>query len=360
MVNILEPPARAALYLALMLVVGVPIGALGVVLPTLRWLGLSTAGASATLLRWTQWAVILMLIGALALFAAQVAPLELELADLEAWSEFIRLSLLGQMLIVRLGLGLLALAALLLVGRLIGATQAKSGFVIMMTACALSGLAAHATLAGTSHSAAMDVGLAPVLADFAHLLAGALWGGGVITLLVTSQHLRQTADSTTALAAIRLLSQRFSPFGLLGIALALGTGLALSSVHVPDAESLSGSLYGQLVLLKLGLVIVIVTIGAVLRRAIYQGSATSQKIQRLLIAEALIACGIFFSAALLTSTAPPHEMIVHQMSDGSVHVMHKADSDFQRLLSVVALAVFAAGAFAVVLEWRNRLKGSEI
>jgi hypothetical protein len=53
-------------------------------------------------------------------------------------------------------------------------------------------------------------------------------------------------------------------------------------------------------------------------------------------------------------------MIVHQMSDGSVHVMHKADSDFQRLLSVVALAVFAAGAFAVVLEWRNRLKGSEI
>jgi len=357
MVNVLEPPARAALYLALMLVVGMPIGALGIVLPTLRWLGLSIADALTPLLRWMRGAAILMLLGTLALFIAQVVPLELELEGLEGWLEFIRLSLLGQMLIARLGLGLLALLALLLVGRLTGATQTKSGF-IMMTACALAGLAAYATLASTSHSAAMDVGLVPVLADFAHLLAGALWGGGVITLLAASQHLRQAADSATALAAIRMMGQRFSPLGLLGVALAAGTGLALSSVHVPDAESLGDSLYGQLVLLKLGLVIVVMAMGAALRRAVYQRSATSQGIQRLLIIEALIACSIFLSAALLTSTAPPHEMIVHQMDDGSIHVMNKADSDFQRLLSAIALAVFAAGAFAVALEWRNRPKGS--
>jgi len=287
-----------------------------------------------------------MLAGASLLFVAQVIPLELALESSAEWFEFIRLTSLGQMLVARLGLGSLALLALWL------AERRRFSLRAVTVACVLIGALAHATLASSSHSAAMDVGLAPVAADFAHLLAGALWGGGVVSLLVTCAHLRREAGAAMTLTAARMMSERFSPLASLGIVLAAGTGLALSSVHVPEVTSLGDSLYGQLVLLKAGLVILIVATGAMLRRTIYSRGA----VQPLLFVEAMLACGVFFSAALLTSTAPPHEMIVHQMADGSLHVMTKADPDFQRFLLTFALAVFAAGAFVVALEWRNRPK----
>ncbi len=346
---VLEPPARALLYLSLALIVGVPIVTLSAVLPALRRLNLDAAGVSATLVRWTQGAAALALIGGLALFIAQFIPLELDLGGFAEWVEFLRLTLLGQMLIVRVGLGALASLTLWLASR--GRVSSRTA----MVACPLIGAAVHATLAGTSHSAAMDIGPAPVIADFAHLFAGALWCGGLASVLVTHRHLCRIAGETTLHAAAREVIRRFSPLASLGITLASGTGLALSSIHLPEAASLSDSSYGQLILLKVGLVVAVLLIGARLRRAIYH---RSNAIDRLLLAEAIIACGVFVSAALLTSTAPPHEMIIHQMDDGTVHAMAKVDSDFQRLVFNLALAVFAAGAFAVALEWARSLKGS--
>ena len=347
--SILEPLARAILYLSLALVVGVPIATLSAVLPALRRLSLDTAGVSAALVRWTWGAAALVLIGGLALFIAQFIPLELALEGFAEWLEFLRLTLLGQMLIVRVGLGALALLTLWL------ASKGRVSLRTAMIACPLIGAAAHATLAGTSHSAAMDAGLMPVLADLAHLFAGALWCGGLVGVLVTCTHLRRTVGEMNMHAAAREMTKRFSPLASLGIMLASGTGLVLSSIHLPEAGSLSTSSYGQLILLKVGLVVAVLLIGARLRQAIYH---RSNAIDRLLFAEAVIACGIFVSAALLTSTAPPHEMIVHQMADGTVHAMAKVDLDFQRLLFTLALAVFAAGAFMVALEWARSLKGS--
>ncbi len=346
---VLEPLARAILYLSLALVVGVPIVALSAVLPALRQLSLDAVGVSATLVRWTCGAAASALIGALALFVAQVIPLDLTLESLAEWLEFLRLTLLGQMLILRMGLGALALLMLWL------ASKGRGSLRTAMIACPPIGAAAHATLASTSHSAAMDIGPAPVIADFAHLFAGALWCGGLVSVLVTCAHLRRTAGEMTMRTAASEVIRRFSPLASSGIVLASGTGLALSSIHLPEAASLSASSYGQLILLKVGLVVVVLLIGARLRQAIYHRSTA---IDRLLLAEAVIACGIFVSAALLTSTAPPHEMIVHQMADGTVHVMAKVDSDFQRLVFTFALVVLVAGAFTIALEWARSLKGS--
>jgi len=347
--SVLEPLARAILYLSLALAVGVPIATLSAVLPALRRLGLDAAGVSAALVRWTWRAAASVLIGGLTLFIAQFIPLELALEGFAEWLEFLRLTLLGQMLIIRVALGALALLTLWLAGK--GRVSLRTA----MIACPLIGAATHATLAGTSHSAAMDAGLMPVLADFAHLFASALWCGGLVGVLVTCTHLRCTVGEMTMHAAAREMTRRFSPLASLGIMLASGTGLVLSSIHLPEAGSLSTSSYGQLILLKVGLVVAVLLIGARLRWAIYH---RSDAIDRLLFAEAVIACGIFVGAALLTSTAPPHEMIVHQMADGTVHVMAKVDSDFQRLVFTLALAVFAAGAFTVALEWARSLKGS--
>jgi hypothetical protein len=51
--SVLEPLARAILYLSLALAVGVPIATLSAVLPALRRLSLDAAGISAALVRWT-------------------------------------------------------------------------------------------------------------------------------------------------------------------------------------------------------------------------------------------------------------------------------------------------------------------
>ncbi len=346
----MEPLARAVLYIALMLMVGLPVALAGVVLPTVRQHGVTAQPLLSNIRRRLVAASLAMLAGASLFFVAQVAPLELAFSEAEEWIEFVRLSLLGQMWLARLALGSIALLAL----------QRSMRPAVWLTACALAGLGTQATITHTSHSAAMGDDWMPVAADFAHLLAGALWGGGLAALLVAMRVVRQAdpvRDEVTVVALTRSLIARFSPVGVAGVALAAGTGLVLSSVHVTDGDALRTSDYGRLILLKVGL-----TFGAVALAALHKfvtwrrmrAMADIRCFGRTLWAEALLVASIFASAALLASTSPPHHTVLHQMADGSTHVMTVTDPAFQRSLQIAALAIFAAGVVALVLEWRRR------
>ncbi|MCS7056679.1 MAG: CopD family protein [Thermoflexales bacterium] len=350
MINLLEPPARAVLYIALMVMVGLPIGLYGVVLPIFHRHGISGQLILGTARRIQAIAALAMLAGATAFFIAQVVPLELEFGSLAEWVEFTRRSLLGQMWIARLVLGLIALAALKLV------MSPTAGLV----ACASAGLAAQTTITLTGHSAAMGEGWMPVAADFAHLLAGALWGGGLVILWVAVHHVARSRTPQSA-EMVRALIRRFSPFGIAGVALVAGTGVALSSLHVADADALRNSDYGRLILLKALLAVGAVAFAALHKFATQQqlkSHADVRRFSRTLLAELALVIGVFFGAALLSSTAPAHQYVTHQMPDGSTHTMPITDPDFQRALRIVALATLAVGAIACALEWRARLKTS--
>ena len=341
-----------------MVMVGLPIGLIGVALPVFRRLGVDALPVLAIARRGVLAAVIFMLVSAVTFFTAQVAPLELEFDSPAGWVEFVQLSLIGQMLIARLGLGLIALIALLWT---IWSRAGQNRSIAALAVCTLIGVAAQGTITRTSHSAAMDAGWMPIAADFAHLFAGALWGGGLVAVVIAVRHVRclSPADEHSAgVVASRALIRRFSPLAVLGVSLAASTGVALTSVHVVDADALRTSDYGRLILLKTGLAILAIALAAWHKFTTWRRMNTLADVRRFnhrLLIEAALVFGIFVGAAWLTSTAPPHHTVIHYMDDGASHVMEIADPNFKRLLLMAALAILSAGVIAVALEWRSRL-----
>lgn len=344
----LEPLARAVLYVSLMFIVGLPIGMVTVSLPTYRQFDADARAVLESTKRGLTAACLGLVAGATLLFIAQVIPLELEFSSIEEWMDFIQRSLLGQMWIVRLALGLAAVLTLRL----------AMSPATWLGSCAMIGLAAQATITRTSHSAAMDAGWIPIATDFAHLFAGGLWGGGLIALLTATRHALH-GEPITSVEMTRVLIGRFSSLGIVGVALAIGTGIGLSSLHVTDAEAMRSSHYGQLILLKTVLVAGAVALAVLHKFFTWRGMKSQANVRRFvhtLLVEIMLVIGTFASAALLTSTSPPHHVIAHQMPDGSTHMMLMTDPGFQRTLQIAASAILAAGAIAFALEWRARFK----
>jgi putative copper export protein len=220
---------------------------------------------------------------------------------------------------------------------------------------AVAGLLAQVTITRTSHTAAMEQGGCMVASDFAHLAAGALWGGGLAALLIAMRS--QPGDGLPA-SATRSLIRRFSPLGIAGVALAVGTGLMLSAVHIPNVDGLRATSYGGILVAK-----IILVIGAVALAALHKfvtarhmrTNADVRRFSRTLGVELLIVGAVLAAAAMLTSTEPPRHTITHHLADGSTHVATTSDPDFERSLRVTALAILVAGVVACALDWRARL-----
>lgn len=105
-----------------------------------------------------------------------------------------------------------------------------------------------------------DVTLA-VLMDWLHLLAGALWSGGLLALAcaVLPVALRGMAPQRTLMADI---ARRFSTLASLALAVVLLTGLANAWVQVGILRALWVTPYGRTLLAKLLLVCPVLLLGA--------------------------------------------------------------------------------------------------
>ena len=148
---------------------------------------------------------------------------------------------------------------MLWVGWLLGRRKFKSRVVpiFMLVSAALIAL----TRSASGHGAvAGDLSL-PELMDWFHLLAASLWSGSLVAFAAVvfptwlrygEQHVKLIAD----------MAQRFS--GLAGIALAavLLTGLYNSWIEVRTLSALWTTLYGNILSVKLLLVLVLVILGA--------------------------------------------------------------------------------------------------
>ncbi|MFI6336194.1 copper resistance CopC/CopD family protein [Streptomyces sp. NPDC050535] len=121
-----------------------------------------------------------------------------------------------------------------------------------------AGLAA--TWAMAEHaSAGIQTGIAmPV--DVLHLLAVALWLGGLSTLLVAL--FRAPADAQIEAAAV----QRFSRVAFASVITLVVTGIYQSWRQVGSWSAFTDTTYGQLLLVKIGLVVVLVGIAWISRR----------------------------------------------------------------------------------------------
>ena len=164
------------------------------------------------------------------------------------------------------------------------------------------GFASGLSLSGHS---AVDAGSSwrSELADWAHLSAAALWIGGLVQLAFViwpqAPELRRTAFL------------RFSRLASVLIAIVLGAGVYLSIVRLPQVSDLWTAGYGRVLLVKLGLVSLALTWGAVhhfvARPALESGAGgpVLGRLRRSLAGESAVGMAILLAAAVLVDSKPP-------------------------------------------------------
>jgi copper transport protein len=139
------------------------------------------------------------------------------------------------------------------------------------------------------------------LADWAHLAAASLWVGGLIMLAFVVWPLAPDLRRRSFLRFSRLAT------GL--IVLILSAGVYLSVLRLPRLSDLWTAGYGQVLLVKLGLVSLALLWGAAhhffVRPALERGAPLFARLPRSLAGESAVAMAILLAAAVLVDSKPP-------------------------------------------------------
>ena len=287
-----------------------------------------------------------LLLGAAALgIVAGLAGIVMQGATAGATSGWAALkpSVVGDVLGTRFGevWSLRVLAFLALGGALAlalrGVRETAGGAALTRVALGADGLAAprlpRAALA-LAAPPAIFVALAPALGghasaqspvallfplDVVHVLAMSAWIGGLVFLVTAlpaaTRHL-QGADRTGLLAASLL---RFSPLALGCVALLLATGTIQAFEHIGSWDALLHTAFGRAVLVKIGLVVLLIALGAINRRRIVprlrtlaqEGAAPGalgHLLRRTLRAEVALVVVVLGATAALVSYPPPSSL----------------------------------------------------
>lgn len=159
-------------------------------------------------------------------------------------------------------------------------------------------------ISGASHAG--DEGLFTLdnLNNSFHILAGCLWGGAIIAFIVLLKRVRCRLDDQLANSAARL-----STLATVALATVLATGLINAINRFETLAQLWESGYGITLLIKLGFVAVMMTIGAINRFHIVPAlirfeRGASRRLMRALYADALIFVIVVSCAAALAMQSP--------------------------------------------------------
>jgi putative copper export protein len=292
----LEALTRALLYISTVLLVGMPVGLWYVGRPRVPAQPFLVAlGEGGALLRA---AAALCGLAAAGLLAAQVAPLELDWSTADTWRSLFSEAVFGQMALARMGLSLTLLLALFLI------RDARIRFVI----APVVGLLLYLSILRTSHTAAMEGAWRDLLANYLHLLGGALWTGGLIALVLCSDAIADAADANAAPAVMERLIERFSPFGMMGVALVSGSGLLVTATHVLSLDVFWEPGYGRMLLFKLlavGLAVLFAGYHKFAAARSMHGMEDVHRFRRTLWIELLVVMFVFYIAALLATQSMP-------------------------------------------------------
>jgi copper transport protein len=140
------------------------------------------------------------------------------------------------------------------------------------------------------------------VADWAHIAAASLWLGGLATMVVLvwygAPELRRAAFF------------RFSRLAMVLVAIVLGAGVYLSIVRLPHLRDLWAEGYGQVLLVKIALVLVALAWGGfhhfVIRPRLERGSdGFAKRVGRSLLGESIVGMAVLLAAAVLVDSKPP-------------------------------------------------------
>ncbi|MGZ4178231.1 MAG: CopD family protein, partial [Solirubrobacteraceae bacterium] len=149
-------------------------------------------------------------------------------------------------------------------------------------------------------------------ADWVHLIAGSVWLGGLVGLLV----LWFAVPAARRVSALSVVVPRFSNVALGAVACIVITGTIEAIDHMPALDALWKTGYGVAILVKIGILLAAMAVasGNLLRTAPAlaaaaedprRASGASGLLRRLASGEVILVGGAVFVAALLSSLAPP-------------------------------------------------------
>jgi len=153
--------------------------------------------------------------------------------------------------------------------------------------CALATLpAVLLTSALTSHGAALPTGAALGIGiDWLHIVGATLWVGGLMAL----------AAFVPSLGVRRQVIDRFGRLALIASMIVLLSGVLQGALEVGSPGAVLGTLYGQLLLIKAGLLVCMLAVGAVNQ---VRGRGVGMRV------ELIVGLAVFGVAALLSGTPP--------------------------------------------------------
>lgn len=179
-------------------------------------------------------------------------------------------------------------------------------------------LLAHAWV---GHNAS-QLGTPGLVVDWLHLSAGAVWLGGLVHLAWIWIPGRSKRSDREHLGLMRTVVPRFSAWALPSVLLLIGSGVYAAFGQVSTWGALVSTPYGQLLLVKSGLLLPVLGLAGYHRwrvvpsllaqnddrrqRDAIPARATLARFRRTLMTEAAIVVGILIFAGGLTLVSPPH------------------------------------------------------
>jgi copper transport protein len=246
--------ARWLEFIALLTVLGV-LGFRHGVLPPLAVRGVSTADAADSARRLGQSVLTLYAIAALVRLYMQSSAVYGRDAALNPDAV---LTLIGR---TTWGLGWIAGvigAVTLVIGWRISKTSVTIGTPLALTGA----FAMVLSPALSGHAAASRHFVWSVTLDTLHVAAAGVWIGGLLIVLIAGIPAMLRLEGGNQHAAVSALVNSFHPIALFCAPLAVVAGLGMSWIRLGSVQALWGTLYGQTLLIKLGLVMALAGLGA--------------------------------------------------------------------------------------------------
>ncbi|RRR99121.1 hypothetical protein EIW28_10240 [Glycomyces terrestris] len=220
----------------------------------------------------------------------------------------------GLQSVMQSNIGLAALLRLLLVllalplMRALVTGEGASGRAVVAGLAGV-GLALGATWPLAGHPMAADPVVVAFIADWVHLVTALAWGGGVFALLILA--CRKDAEIPDRAAEVWIA---LVPWLLANLIVA---GIASSLLHIDSVEALTQTRYGRLVLLKAGVLVVIVAIGLLTRRALVRGAEGRRRLRLMAGAETVFLAVVLGAVAVLVQAVPAKTALLEAETSAS-------------------------------------------
>ncbi|MGH6975300.1 MAG: copper homeostasis membrane protein CopD, partial [Stellaceae bacterium] len=215
-----------------------------------------------------------------------------------------------------------------------------------------------ASLAWAGHGASDEGvdGKIHLAADLLHLIAAGAWLGGLAPLALLLTAARRGDTATTQAAAIA--TRRFSLMAVISVAVLLASGIANTWYLAGNVPALIGTLYGRLLLIKIGLFLIMLTIAAANRLRLTprlagaEPNAALAQLRRNALIESGLGLGILAIVGVLGILPPglhtepawplPFRLLTSALSTGAIVMLWIFAVAFC-VCGIVAVAALAAG-----------------